>query len=345
MHLGLRLIEERAGSLAADARAELLHAVACHHDLRAARTAEAAALYHANQLDAVAATRPVDQRVTAIGLAFAASVLWGVGDFFGGLTSRRLATLAVVAISQLFGFGGILVVAAFGGGDFPGLTAVAAAMAAGLAGAIGLAGLYRGMAIGAMGVVAPISASAAVIPVTVGLARGERPSALQLAGVALALFGVVLVSREPGAEWRLSAGVPLALVAALGFGGYFVFMDRASADDAYWAVVVARGFSSAIALAVAAAWGTLRVGRSNLPVLVAHRPVRCRGQPRVGARVERGLRQPRLRRRVAVPGRHRPAGGRRAARATGEVAGARRRGCTHRCRPDRGGCLRCRSTS
>ncbi len=206
--------------------------------------------------------------MTAIGLAFAASVLWGVGDFFGGLTSRRLATLAVVAISQLFGFGGILLVAAFAGGDFPGLTAIAAAMAAGLAGAIGLAGLYRGMAIGAMGVVAPISASAAVVPVTVGLARGERPSALQLAGVALALFGVVLVSREPGEEWRLSAGVPLALVAALGFGGYFVFMDRASADDAYWAVVVARGFSSSIALAVAAAWGTLRVGRRNLPVLV-----------------------------------------------------------------------------
>ncbi len=206
--------------------------------------------------------------MTAIGLAFAASVLWGVGDFFGGLTSRRLATLAVVAISQLFGFGGILLVAAFAGGDFPGLTAIAAAMAAGLAGAIGLAGLYRGMAIGAMGVVAPISASAAVVPVTMGLARGERPSALQLAGVALALFGVVLVSREPGEEWRLSAGVPLALVAALGFGGYFVFMDRASADDAYWAVVVARGFSSSIALAVAAAWGTLRVGRRNLPVLV-----------------------------------------------------------------------------
>src|SRR6185295_17250102 len=60
VHLGLRLIEERAGALQPDVRAELLHAVACHHDLRAARTAEAAVLYHANQLDAVAATRPVD---------------------------------------------------------------------------------------------------------------------------------------------------------------------------------------------------------------------------------------------------------------------------------------------
>jgi len=60
VHLGLRLIEERSSSLDAGIRAELLHAVATHHDARAARTAEAAVLYHANQLDAVAATRPVD---------------------------------------------------------------------------------------------------------------------------------------------------------------------------------------------------------------------------------------------------------------------------------------------
>jgi 3'-5' exoribonuclease len=60
VHLGLRLIEERAGELEVDARAELLHAVASHHDARAARTAEASVLYHANQLDATAATRPVD---------------------------------------------------------------------------------------------------------------------------------------------------------------------------------------------------------------------------------------------------------------------------------------------
>jgi 3'-5' exoribonuclease len=61
VHLGLRLIEERSAGLDAAARAELLHAVACHHDVRAARTAEAAVLYHANQLDAVAATRPVTE--------------------------------------------------------------------------------------------------------------------------------------------------------------------------------------------------------------------------------------------------------------------------------------------
>ena len=60
VHLGLRMIEERAGGLDAAVRVELLHAVASHHDRNAARTAEAAVLYHANQLDAVAATKPVD---------------------------------------------------------------------------------------------------------------------------------------------------------------------------------------------------------------------------------------------------------------------------------------------
>jgi 3'-5' exoribonuclease len=60
VHLGLRLVEERAAALEAEVRAELLHAISAHHDARAARTAEAAALFYANQLDAVAATRPVD---------------------------------------------------------------------------------------------------------------------------------------------------------------------------------------------------------------------------------------------------------------------------------------------
>jgi drug/metabolite transporter (DMT)-like permease len=207
--------------------------------------------------------------VTAIGLALGASALWGVGDFLGGVTSRRLATLAVLAVSQAAGLLGILVVAAFAGGGFLGPTAIAAAVAAGVAGAVGLAALYRGMAVGAIGVVAPISASAAVLPVTVGLTRGERPAAIQLVGVTLALVGVALVSREPGASGGLASGAPLALVAAIAFGSYFVFMDRASADDAYWAVVVARASASTLALSAAVARRSLRVGARDVPVLVA----------------------------------------------------------------------------
>lgn len=205
----------------------------------------------------------------AVVLALGASACWGVGDFLGGLTARRLAVLGVVAVSQAAGLVAITLAALAFGGGFLGREAAAAAAVAGVAGAVGLAALYRGMAIGAMGVVAPISASAAVIPVAYGLARGERPAAVQLVGVALALGGVVLVSRETGAGRRLAAGVPLALLAAAGFGSYFLFIDRASADDAYWAVVVARLASSSLAVAVALGRGALRVGVSSLPVLVA----------------------------------------------------------------------------
>jgi drug/metabolite transporter (DMT)-like permease len=207
--------------------------------------------------------------VIAIVLALGASACWGVGDFLGGLTSRRIAVLAVLAISQLAGLAAIAIAALVVGGEFLTAAGAAAAVGAGVAGVIGLAGLYRGMAIGAMGVVAPISASAAVIPVAVGLARGERPGGLQLVGVALALAGVVLVSRDPAGAARLAAGVPLALVAAAGFGSYFLFIDRASADDAYWAVVIARLSSSSLALAVALSRDALRVPRGSLPVLIA----------------------------------------------------------------------------
>ncbi len=205
----------------------------------------------------------------AIVLALGASASWGVGDFLGGLTSRRLPVLMVLAVSQAAGLTGITIAALLFGGDLLTSVGLAAAVGAGIAGVIGLAALYRGMAIGAMGVVAPISASAAVIPVAVGLARGERPEALQLVGVGLALVGVILVSRESGAESRLAAGVPLALLAAAGFGSYFLFIDRASSDDAYWAVVAARVTSCALALPLAYSRGGLRVPPSALPVLIA----------------------------------------------------------------------------
>jgi drug/metabolite transporter (DMT)-like permease len=207
--------------------------------------------------------------VIAIVLALGASVCWGVGDFLGGVSARRLRVLGVLAISQAAGFVAIVLVAPFAGGDFLGTGASLAAVGAGCSGAIGLAALYRGMAVGAIGVVAPISASAAVIPVVVGIARGERPATVQLVGIALALIGVVLVSHEHGQTGRLAAGVPLALVAAAGFGSYFLFIDRASADDAFWAVTVARLASSALALTVAALAGALRVPRTAVPVLVA----------------------------------------------------------------------------
>ena len=98
-----------------------------------------------------------------------------------------------------------------------------------------------------MSVVAPISATAAAVPVLVGLAEGERPSGLQFAGMAIALAGVILASREPivdGAAPPNRTAIGLALVAAAGFGTFFVGLDRASEHaDVSWVIVVSRSCS------------------------------------------------------------------------------------------------------
>lgn len=212
----------------------------------------------------------------AVALGLASGIAWGAADFLGGLKSRRLAVLAVLLVSQ--GAGLVLIsalVAARGegppGGDFAPYAALAA-----VAGVVGLAAFYRGLAVGAMSVVAPISATAAVIPVTVGVATGERPSLVQGAGVALALAGVALASREEVEEaaaepgGRIAAGAGLALIAALGFGCFFLAMDAASDGDVLWAILVNRVTGVGVLVAVTlAVRPRLAVARDQLPGLAA----------------------------------------------------------------------------
>ena len=189
----------------------------------------------------------------ALLLALGARLSWGAGDFLGGLASRRASVLAVLPLTQGAGLLGVAVVLLIAQDPVPDPGPAAVAAAAGLAGAVGLAGLYQGMAIGAMGVVAPVSALAAIVPFTVGVAGGERPSTVQIAGVVAALVGIVLVSREPGSGSgsARAAGVGLALIAAAGFGLYFTFTDIAADDaGAPWTVFVSRGAATAIAIVV-----------------------------------------------------------------------------------------------
>jgi drug/metabolite transporter (DMT)-like permease len=209
--------------------------------------------------------------VLAIALALGASLSWGLGDFLGGLKSRTLHVLTVLAVSQAAGFAAVVVWLAASGDAFPGWDSAALAAAAGAGGCVGLASLYRGMAVGAMAIVAPVSALSAAIPFTVGVASGERPGVLQVAGILVALAGVAVASREPAEQGaRRAAGVGLALVAAAGFGAYFVFLDRAASESVPYAVTTARGVSSLLAVAAALAVGvSLRPGARQLPALVA----------------------------------------------------------------------------
>ena len=211
--------------------------------------------------------------MTAVVLAFLSSVSWGTADFVGGLKSRSLPILNVLVASQGVG---LILISAFvairgegaPGGDF----AVFAALS-GVAGVTGLAAFYRALAVGNMGVVAPISATAAVVPVVVGIATGDRPGAVQAAGLALALAGVVLASREEVVEAQVSTrtarGAGLAMLSALGFGCFFLGMDKASDADVAWAMLANRatGFSLLVFAALVVR-PPVRVRRPDIPALL-----------------------------------------------------------------------------
>jgi drug/metabolite transporter (DMT)-like permease len=190
--------------------------------------------------------------VTAILLALAASVGWGVSDFLGGLKSRALPLLTVQIVSLLAGFVVTLPALALHGEGPPRAWSLVYGLLSGALGAVGIAAFYRGLAIGAMGIVAPISATAPVVPVVIGLTRGEQPAVVQLAGIALALIGIVLVGQEPGEETRRFAlGAGLALLAAGCFGVALFGISEASKGDPYWGALALR-VGSVVAVGVAA---------------------------------------------------------------------------------------------
>src|SRR4051812_25509415 len=182
----------------------------------------------------------------AIALGLAASLSWGVADFFRGVPSRHMPVVAVVLGSQLAGLVLVAVIVALRGEAPPGGDFAAYAALSSLAGIVGLTSFYKGLSVGAMGVVAPLSSLAAAIPLVVGLATGDRPSALQGAGVAVAIIGGLLASREAGEHGggaNVAKGAGFALISAVGFGCFFLAIDKASDDDVLWAVCVNRTVS------------------------------------------------------------------------------------------------------
>jgi len=191
--------------------------------------------------------------LAAILLALAASASWGVSDFLGGLKARSLNVITVLAVSQP---AGLLVLGALVAGRWScpggGWWLLWAALA-GIGGAVGIGALYRGLAVGSMGIVAPITSTSPLIPLTVGLARGERPSTIQLAGMGLALVGVAFAGWEPGGTGirrRAAVGAGLALLAAVTFGGSQVGLEAASNVDPYWATFVLRIVSCSLVMAL-----------------------------------------------------------------------------------------------
>lgn len=208
-----------------------------------------------------------DLAAPALGLTSAAS--WGAGDFCGGLAARRAPLLGVLVIGYGVGVAVVAGAALLTGEPAPPLLALGWAVAAGLSGTIGLASLYRGLAVGRMAVVAPVSAVlSAAIPVALGaLAEGLPPAAKQ-AGFALALLGIWLVARADAAGVDRQ-GLTLALVAGCGFGGFLVLMHQGAAAGPFWPLAAARTTSFALVLLAALArGGRFAPARSALPLVL-----------------------------------------------------------------------------
>lgn len=181
----------------------------------------------------------------AIALALAAAASWGLADFLAGLASRRVSVPVVLFLVE---GGGLVVILAItllsGAAFFDDASDFWSAVAGGMSGVLGLGCFYGALAIGTMSVVAPISSAGVALPVVVGIATGNRPSALAAAGLVAIVLGVVLASREHHEDAAVAQAsqraVGLALLSAIGFGGFFALTDAPSDASVPWTLVLAR---------------------------------------------------------------------------------------------------------
>jgi drug/metabolite transporter (DMT)-like permease len=198
-------------------------------------------------------------------LALLSAVVYGAGDFAGGLASRRLPPAGVVWRTNAVGLAGLVPVAVLFGAEEVRAGDLLVGAAAGVSGGVGILLLYRGLAAGTMSIVAPVTAVlAALVPVVVGLLDGERPGALALVGIPTALVAIALLARDPDAEGP-AEGMPtsilvLALVAGLCFGIFFVCLDAAGDDAGMWPLIAGRVASVSMFTMIVASSASARVG-------------------------------------------------------------------------------------
>ncbi len=200
-----------------------------------------------------------------------ASAAWGAADFSGGLATRRSQVFGVVVSTQGLGLVLLVVLALLWREPMPPVADLLTGAAAGLTGVVGLAALYMALAAGQMGLAAPlIAVLAGVIPVVYGIFQEGWPDAFQIAGFGIALAGVWLISRSGGASGGRLGGLGLALIAGIGFGGFFILIDSVRSDAVFWPLVAARMASTPLMAGIALLRRqSLLSVRAILPVILA----------------------------------------------------------------------------
>jgi drug/metabolite transporter (DMT)-like permease len=196
----------------------------------------------------------------AIVLSLLAAAAYGLSDFVGGFFSKRVSPWSVAFVGALAAAIAVGLLTVVDGGD-PGRSDYAWSLVAGVGNGFGTAFLYRGLSSGRMGVVAPVSGvGAALVPVVVGLAAGERPGAVVGIGMVLALPAIWLVASEPATSTPLDerSGLLDGVLAGLGFGGLFAALAQIPEDAGFLPLalnqVVAAVIIAVVAVALRASW-------------------------------------------------------------------------------------------
>ncbi len=221
----------------------------------------------------------MDPQTSVVVLGLASAVAWGSADFGGGIAGRRAPLFGVILLTQLAGCGLALVLAVLRHESIPGGSNALIAVVAGAIGVVGIWALYRGLATGRMGVVAPISGVlSAVVPVTAGIVLQGLPGPAALLGIALAVVAVVLVSSAPSgiglAPQARIAGLPadvaIALVAGSSLGLLNVVVSRFSPGAVFAPLVLVRLTEAAVmVILIRSAGRAWRVPRPVWPIVLA----------------------------------------------------------------------------
>ncbi len=204
-------------------------------------------------------------------LALLASLVWGGSDYLGGVISRRIRPVVVVAGAHAIALASLLLLAWLTNG-FPDSPAYLPwAIAAGAIGFLGLLAFYRALATGTMGIVAPIAGTGAVVPVLFGFLRGDTPSRWQDAGIVVVLAGVVAAGGPElsGAGKGGKRPLVLALFSALSFGVVYVLIKGGSRHSVLMTLVAMRATSVAIVVLGSAAMVSARLGNRGRPRVAA----------------------------------------------------------------------------
>ena len=202
---------------------------------------------------------------TGIAAGVFSALSFGAGDFAGAFASRRAGALIVVAGAHFVGLLALLIGVLVLSPPIPALGPALIGVAAGVAGAIGLAALYRGMSLGSMGVVTSLSgAGSLAIPLLAGAVLGTSVTPVQLAGVGCAAVAAAAASGASRDEMGRQA-LLLAGGAAIGFGTWYVLLDLAArGGDPLWALT----FSRATSATLAGAFAIGRFDRTRFPVVI-----------------------------------------------------------------------------